>query len=416
MNAEPLDVFVTVGMGRWPFDRLLRAIEPVSIRHRVFAQSGTSELRLSYPHSSFLEREEFERRCREADVLITHAGNTVRVAQRIGKAPIVVAREQRRGEMGNDHQVRFLDAENGLTPMVVLGGDLEDLLVHVEKHREIERALLRSRTVPTPASPIRTASRLDTVDLGDPRRNPLAHMADSRPAWAWSQLAGLDGPHLDLGSGHGEFVMAMNDHTERFVVGCEPAADKLGDQCRRGLALAQIGHRDPLPFATGSFASVSLLDVLEHVWDEREVLDEVHRVLRPGGTVLLTVPRRHCLSMFDPDDVKFRLPRVHRVLYSLRYGRSRYQQRFVDDANAMVGDLARERPDHHNYTIDELLDRLDSAGFEVHTVDAANLLGRQTSVLSLLLPPAARPIMDALTRWDGRMFHQANLFVAGTRK
>lgn len=414
--AEPLDVFVTVGMGRWPFDRLLRAVEPVSRRHRVFAQSGTSELQLDYPHEPYLESDEFERRCRSADVLITHAGNTVRVAQRMGKAPIVVARERVRGEMGNDHQVRFLDAESGLTPMVALDGDLEDLLDHVEMHPEIEPALLSSRAVPSQGSPAQTSSRLDAADRGTRRRNPLAGMADARPGWAWAQLAELTGPHLDLGSGYGEFVAALTDNTERFVVGGEPAPDKLRDQGRAGLALAQIGNRDPLPFATGSFASVSLLDVLEHVWDEEAVLGEVHRVLQPGGTVVLTVPRLHCLSMFDPDDVKFRFPRVHRGIYSLRYGTSRYRHCFVDDADGMAGDLAQERDSHHNYTIDELLGRLDSTGFDVHTVDAANLLGRQTSVLSLLVPPALRPPLDAFTRWDGRMFHQANLFVAGTRR
>ena len=54
------------------------------------------------------------------------------------------------------------------------------------------------------------------------------------------------------------------------------------------LALARVGTA--LPFATGRFDSVSALDVLEHVADEAGTLAELHRVLRPGGLLVLTVP------------------------------------------------------------------------------------------------------------------------------
>ena len=54
-------------------------------------------------------------------------------------------------------------------------------------------------------------------------------------------------------------------------------------------------------FAAGSFDLVTVLNVLYHQWvsDERVVLDQVRRILRPGGRLLLTEPafeslrRRH---------------------------------------------------------------------------------------------------------------------------
>ena len=45
-----------------------------------------------------------------------------------------------------------------------------------------------------------------------------------------------------------------------------------------------------LPFANESFDSIFSSEVFEHVFNLSEILDELHRVLRPGGCMLLTVP------------------------------------------------------------------------------------------------------------------------------
>ena len=66
-----------------------------------------------------------------------------------------------------------------------------------------------------------------------------------------------------------------------------------------GLALQpahdrEIKHNftDPLPFGDGSIAKIQAQDVLEHVAFDTvaAILDEIYRVLRPGGTFRLSVP------------------------------------------------------------------------------------------------------------------------------
>lgn len=53
---------------------------------------------------------------------------------------------------------------------------------------------------------------------------------------------------------------------------------------KEGTALA-------LPFADGEFDRVVCSEVLEHIWDDVTAISELIRVLRPGGTMAITVPR-----------------------------------------------------------------------------------------------------------------------------
>ena len=142
-----MDIFVTVGMSRWPFDRLLSALHPLLERHKVFAQTGCSEVRLACRTAAYLSYGETIEFIRNSDVVITHAGNTVRIIQRMGKVPIAMAREKRHGEMSNDHQVEFLRSEQkeGLVVSVWDGRLLPEI---VAAHGETEKRLLRTRALP----------------------------------------------------------------------------------------------------------------------------------------------------------------------------------------------------------------------------------------------------------------------------
>lgn len=51
-----------------------------------------------------------------------------------------------------------------------------------------------------------------------------------------------------------------------------------------------FGDGQRLPFASGSFDSVVLLDVLEHLPAPSDAMAEAHRVLKPGGVLVMQVP------------------------------------------------------------------------------------------------------------------------------
>ena len=56
------------------------------------------------------------------------------------------------------------------------------------------------------------------------------------------------------------------------------------------LAGAVQGDGTLLPFADDAFDRIIASEVLEHIEDDQAALDELARVLRPGGTIAVTVP------------------------------------------------------------------------------------------------------------------------------
>jgi SAM-dependent methyltransferase/UDP-N-acetylglucosamine transferase subunit ALG13 len=421
-DPRRLTVFVTVGMGPWPFDRLLAALLDVCAGHDVFVQTGTATLTPPCPHAPFLGYQETQRRIAEADVVITHAGNTVRLVQRMGKIPIAVAREAARGEMRNDHQVAYLRTEVAAGRVVALDGTLEGLADAVARHPEQEQALLRSGASLSPVEGTKVADLLDAMVEADGAArcrdvavNPFDRDPTARYRWAFDRLRDRTGRHLDLGIGDASFLTALHRRTPLQVVGADPHAGYLTAARRLcgDVSLVRVGDR--LPFADAVFDSVTMLDVLEHTRSEETTLAEVCRVLRPGGMVALTVPARHVFSGLDPDNAKYRFPRLHRAVYSARFGKATYRDRFLDDSDGLRGDIAWSRDQHTNYSTAQLLALVEGAGLVPQLKDGANLFWRFWQVPALLAPRRARRLFDAPLRADGRLFRSANLFLTAVR-
>lgn len=91
---------------------------------------------------------------------------------------------------------------------------------------------------------------------------------------------------LDLGCGCGVNAELLARHGLPVLV--DHSADAL--ELVRVRAPRCQGDALRLPFAAGSFDLAVVLDLLEHLDDDRRGLAEVARVLRPGGRLLVMVP------------------------------------------------------------------------------------------------------------------------------
>lgn len=102
---------------------------------------------------------------------------------------------------------------------------------------------------------------------------------------------------LGCGSGYGAHRIAG---VASSVVGGDVATDAIAFARRRyqadNLTFQTIPQAGPLPFDDACFDVVLSFQVIEHVEDVDRYLGEAHRVLRPGGTLVVITPdRRHRL-------------------------------------------------------------------------------------------------------------------------
>jgi len=105
-------------------------------------------------------------------------------------------------------------------------------------------------------------------------------------------------PLLDAGCGTGltlSLLERLLHQSPALLFGVDRSPDALAAAAGKTSAVLRSGEAEHLPFPDGSFGLVTLLDVLEHLPDDRAGLFETARVLRPGGMVLLTVPAHPAL-------------------------------------------------------------------------------------------------------------------------
>ncbi len=89
---------------------------------------------------------------------------------------------------------------------------------------------------------------------------------------------------LDVGGGPGYFAKAFAD---TFYVGVEPSVSELSAAGISGYGSVR-GDGTALPFATDSFDVVYSSNVAEHIPDWQKMAEEMLRVAKPGGLVVLS--------------------------------------------------------------------------------------------------------------------------------
>lgn len=59
---------------------------------------------------------------------------------------------------------------------------------------------------------------------------------------------------------------------------------------KNGVDVVHNFNKTPYPFKDNTFDEIDCIEVLEHLNDTVTVIREIHRILKPGGKVKITVP------------------------------------------------------------------------------------------------------------------------------
>jgi len=147
---------------------------------------------------------------------------------------------------------------------------------------------------------------------------------------------------LDVGCNVGAWLAdCRRRYPKARLAGIEPNGDALAIAKQRlpGVELHE-GGAQALPFADASFSVATCVEVMEHVPTalREQAFREIHRVLRPGGRLIMTVPHAGWFAFLDSNNVRLRLP----GLYSAVVGRGLRDPHY------------REVEWHHHFTVPEL--------------------------------------------------------------
>lgn len=116
---------------------------------------------------------------------------------------------------------------------------------------------------------------------------------------------------LDVGCGTGAILEELRKRSTE-AIGIDISPEALRFCAERGLSGLALADALAVPFPSGHFDVVTAIGIVEHLEDDGAFLQELHRVVRPGGTlVLLTSSFPWLWSMHD-------VANRHRRRYYLR--------------------------------------------------------------------------------------------------
>lgn len=122
-------------------------------------------------------------------------------------------------------------------------------------------------------------------------------------------IAGIDPKKndkiLDVGCGDGYYLhllcsLRKDIHLTGLDIDSRAILSARRNLRTKKIKLIEADIEKRLPFRKNSFNKVIMSEVAEHLSDDVKGLSEVYRVLKPGGTLCLSVPNKNYSFLWDP--------------------------------------------------------------------------------------------------------------------
>lgn len=135
---------------------------------------------------------------------------------------------------------------------------------------------------------------------------------------------------LDIGCGPTPWFLKLKNNQDIKIY----AIDRLQDIKKLpNIKYFSFEIKDKLFFENDFFDAITILAVLEHLENEKEILSEIFRVLKPGGFLLLTVPTKYAKPILEFLAFKLHLINENSIKEHKRY----YIKEYLADLMKNIG-------------------------------------------------------------------------------
>ncbi len=134
---------------------------------------------------------------------------------------------------------------------------------------------------------------------------------------------------LDVGCSKGGFLSSLR-HSKNQLYGIDPDERSIAHLHTSYPDIqAIIASGEELPLASSAFDLIFALDVIEHASNDQRIINEIFRVLKHNGVLILSVPHQGPFAFFDIVNFKFYFPNLHRLAYRLTGKMEAYRTKFT---------------------------------------------------------------------------------------
>ena len=219
---------------------------------------------------------------------------------------------------------------------------------------------------------------------------------------------------LDFGCRDGDLLIEMYKH--KLIdkgVGVDVDKDEVSKTkpfANENLNFFLVNKNQKLNFPDKSFDVITIIGVVEHVYDQVSLLSELKRLVKDSGMIIVAVPGQHFFSFLDMGNFKFRFKRLHKLYYKLFHTEDEYKERYVANSSGMIGDIEAEKSWHEHFSnrsMAALLQRV--GGVAVTDVDGYGFFYRVINNIRFFTPKFLKPVMDKFLYVDSLIFKNTEL-------
>ena len=222
--------------------------------------------------------------------------------------------------------------------------------------------------------------------------------------------------HLDYGTRDGNFLefLTKSGVIEKGLgIDLNQEAIQAGKESldNKDVQLVTIKKGDLIPYEENTFDSISMIGVLEHIFDQERILRELYRVLKKNGKIYVLVPGNHFFSFLDMGNFKFRFPKLHKLYVEKKYSKEFYKEHFIECKNGLFGDIETEKMWHQHFELYELKNIMSQAGFQILDQDGIGYFRRIFDNIRYFSPLLIKNFLHKLIEIDALKYSSSEILV-----